>query len=82
MRSSQSIAKLQRLCKQGNFRRWEISQNNPDTGKTWYTGWIHPHNEGPVRFCTDTLSGTLREMLKFAKEENHGQQGGNLQPVF
>lgn len=64
----QSIKELQRLCKQGKFLIWDVGQTTNNTGETWYTGWIHRNRHEAKRFNTDTLTETLQEMLKFAKE--------------
>lgn len=65
----QSIKELQRLCKQGKFHIWDIGQTTTSRGETWYTGWIHRNSYETKRFNTNTLSETLQEMLKFAKEK-------------
>lgn len=77
MTTLQIIKKLQALCKQGELRTWTIGQTTeagyPCRGETFYTGWIHRGKYWAKRFSTNTLNGTLVEMLKYVEERNHEQ---------
>lgn len=70
MTNLQSIKELQKLCRKGIFRTWDIGQTVPESGEEWYTGWIHRDRYDAKFFATTTLNETLTQMLEFVKEGN------------